>query len=191
MSKFIQCLLVINLSFFTFSCSTHINEYESVKKPFDIKEYFSGTIIAWGIIQDYSNKVNKRFCVEVVGTWEGDKGTLAETFYFDGEDELSYRNWQLNKLDNGNYTGIAEDVLGEAQGVHKGFAFHFQYNLLLTLGEATYEVSMDDWMYQLDDYKVINKTSMHKFGVKVADITLFFDKKKPSENCAERAKVRA
>ena len=120
----------------------------------------------------------------MIGTWEGNKGTLAETFYFEGEEELSYRNWQLTKQNNGEYIGTAEDVLGEAIGVHKGFAFHFQYDLLLSIDEDTYEVSMDDWMYQLDDNKVMNKTSMHKFGVKVADITLFFDKENQSATCS-------
>jgi hypothetical protein len=101
MNKLKKYLVIIPLSLFIFSCSTDIAEYESVKKPFDIKEYFTGSIIAWGIVQDYAKKVNKRFCVEVIGTWEGNKGTLAETFYFEGEEELSYRNWQLTKQNNG------------------------------------------------------------------------------------------
>jgi len=185
MKKFIMLTIAALMSFLLLSCSTHIDDYESVKEPFDIKKYFTGPVIAWGIVQDYSQKVNKRFCIEVIGTWQGEKGILAETFYFDGEKELSYRNWQLIKQENGNYRGTAEDVVGEANGVHQGFAFHFQYDLLLKVDEDTYKVSMDDWMYQLDDNKVMNKTSMHKLGVKVADITLFFDKKYPNAKCAK------
>ena len=183
MNKYIKYLLMINLSFLLVACSTHINEYENVKNPFDIKEYFSGNVIAWGIVQDFSKKVNKRFCVEVIGSWEGNKGVLAETFYFDDQVELSYRNWQLTKQENGNYIGTAEDVKDQAIGVHKGFAFHFQYDLLLKLDDETYEVTMDDWMYQLNDYKVMNKTSMYKFGIKVAEITLFFDKEDRNSSC--------
>ena len=42
---------------------------------------------------------------------------------------------------------------------------------------------MDDWMFQLDENKVMNKTSMSKFGVKVAEVTLFFDKETTNQSC--------
>ena len=75
---------------------------------------------------------------------------------------------------------IAEGI---ATGKHKGFAFRFSYNLLLPLDGDIYKVSMDDWMYQLDKYRVMNNTSINKFGIKVAEVTLFFDKELPQKNC--------
>ena len=183
MNKLMAVTFIVVISFFNISCSTAIEDYENVNKPFDIKEYFTGNVIAWGMVQDYSNKVNRRFCVEIKGTWQENKGTLAETFYFD-DGEISYRNWQLTKQRNGGYHGVAEDVDGIAVGVHKGLAFQFRYNLLLTLEGETYNVLMDDWMYQLDELRVMNKTSMSKLGVNVADITLFFDKSQPSNSCS-------
>jgi hypothetical protein len=182
MSKRIGILFIVVVSLFTISCSTAIDDYEVSNKPFDIKEFFNGSIVAWGMLQDYSSKVNRRFCVEIEGTWLENKGTLAETFYFD-DGEVSYRNWQLIKQEDSSYRGTAEDVDGIAIGIHKGFAFQFTYNLLLTLDGETYNVTMDDWMYQLDEYRVMNKTSMHKFGVKVAEVTLFFDKNIAEQTC--------
>jgi hypothetical protein len=182
MSKLIGVLFIVVVSLFNISCSTAIDDYDVSKKTFDIKEYFNGSIVAWGMVQDYSNKVNRRFCVEIEGTWLENKGTLAETFYFD-DGEVSYRNWQLIKQEDSSYLGTAEDVDGIATGIHKGFAFQFTYNLLLTLDDETYNVAMDDWMYQLDDMRVMNKTSMHKLGVKVAEITLFFDKGVAEKTC--------
>ena len=38
-------------------------------------------------------------------------------------------------------------------------------------------------MYQLDESRVMNKTSMSKLGVKVAEITLFFDKQAQVQQC--------
>jgi hypothetical protein len=107
---------------------------------------------------------------------------LAEKFYFD-DGEISYRNWQLSKQQDGGYHGTAEDVKGTAIGRHQGFAFQFQYELALQLDEDLYQVTMDDWMFQLDDSRVMNKTSMSKFGIKVAEITLFFDKKTKQQTC--------
>jgi hypothetical protein len=107
---------------------------------------------------------------------------LAEKFYFD-DGEISYRNWQLLKQQDGSYQGTAEDVIGIGIGKHQGFAFQFRYELALQIGEDNYQVSMDDWMYQLDESRVMNKTSMSKFGVKVAEITLFFDKENSQKQC--------
>jgi hypothetical protein len=151
-------------------------------KQFDIKNYFNGPVIAWGMVQDYSNKVTRRFCVEIEGTWQEDNGILAETFYFD-DGEISYRNWQLTKLANGAYQGTAEDVIGLAKGQHKGFAFNWQYSLKVPVEDEVYILKLDDWMYQLDKKRVFNKTAMKKFGFTVADITLFFDKSNPGEKC--------
>ncbi|PKI14852.1 DUF3833 domain-containing protein [Colwellia sp. 12G3] len=164
------------------SCSTALDDYQEVEKPFDIKEYFDGNVIAYGIVQDYSNKVSRRFCVELEGTWQGDQGVLAEKFYFN-DGEITYRNWQLSKKSDGSYEGQAEDVVGTAIGKHQGFAFQFQYQLSLVVEEDTYQVSMDDWMYQLDEHRVMNKTSMSKLGVKVAEVTLFFDKQTQVQEC--------
>lgn len=183
------CLL---LSSQLMSCSTKISDYEvsSAEQPnakedsnFDIKEYFTGNIVAWGMLEDYNNKVTRRFCVEIEGTWNDNEGVLAEKFYFD-DGEINYRNWRLTKLDNGDYQGTAEDVIGTAIGKHSAFAFQLEYTLLLEVGGKSYQVSMDDWMYQIDEYRVMNKTSISKMGINLANVTLFFDKKLPSNTCS-------
>jgi hypothetical protein len=182
MNKHMRTLVLITTCFFISSCSVELDDYKSVNKPFDIKSYFDGQVIAWGIIQDYSSKVQRRFCVEINGSWEGQKGILAEKFYFN-DGEISYRNWQLTKLTDGSYVGTAEDVVGQALGKHQGFAFQFQYELSLSIDGDITQVTMDDWMFQLDEHKVINKTSMSKFGIKVAEVTLFFDKETANQRC--------
>lgn len=182
MSKTIKKGLSILTSLLISSCSVQLEEYQQSKAPFNIKSYFNGNVIAWGIVQDYSNEVKRRFCVEIDGSWQDNNGVLAETFYFD-DGEVSYRNWQLTLMADGSYQGMAEDVVGIAIGKHKGFAFQFQYQLLLTLDNETYQVNMDDWMYQIDQHKVMNTTSMSKFGVEIAKVTLFFDKELPNKRC--------
>jgi hypothetical protein len=182
MKRLYKFPLILSVIFLISSCSTAINDYQDSHPTFDIKSYFNGDVIAWGIVQDYTNKVTRRFCVEINGKWQGNTGVLAETFYFN-DGEISYRNWQLTKQLDGTYAGTAEDVDGIAIGKHNGFAFQFNYTLNLMLDNDTYKVSMDDWMYQLDQHRVMNKTSMKKFGLEVANITLFFDKELPVKQC--------
>jgi hypothetical protein len=175
-------IMLLSIILLISSCSVNIEDYQEGKPSFDIKEYFNGDVIAWGMVQDRTNKVTRRFCVEIKGKWQGRTGVLAETFYFN-DGEVSYRNWQLTKQVDGSYTGTAEDVVGTALGKHNGFAFQLNYTLNLTLEDDTYQVAMDDWMYQLDDYRVMNKTAISKFGIRVAEITLFFDKELPVKQC--------
>ncbi|WP_019529548.1 DUF3833 domain-containing protein [Dasania marina] len=162
-------------------CAADINYYKSKSPQFDIKEYFNGEMTAWGMVQDYSSKVTRRFCVELNGQWNGNQGVLAETFYFN-DGEVAYRNWQLTRLEKGRYQGEAEDVVGIAKGLHQGFAFQWQYQLIVTIDGENYQFTMDDWMYQLDQNRVFNRTSMSKLGVTVAEISLFFDKNN-NEKC--------
>ena len=182
MIKYKQPLLALTTCLLISSCSTNLTDYQPQVSNFDIKEYFDGDVTAWGTIQDSSDKVTRRFCVELEGKWNGNKGLLAEKFYFD-DGEISYRNWHFNKQNDGSYEGTAEDVIGTAIGKHRGFAFQLQYTLELPVDGTTYEVSMNDWMYQIDQYRVMNKTAISKFGVNVANVTLFFDKELPVKKC--------
>lgn len=177
--KHISTLLLLLL---ITSCSADISDYKKTTPKFDIKHYFTGEFVAWGMVQDYSNQVTRRFCVELNSTWENDKGKLVEVFYFN-DGEISYRTWQLTKLPNDQYTGTAEDVVGTAVGKQTGYAFRWQYKLTVPIDETSYTFDMDDWMFQLDEYRVMNKTTMSKLGVDVAEITLFFDKQSQKKSC--------
>ncbi len=183
MKFIIQIALAILFVGLLSSCSVPVTSYQNGTSDFDIKRYFTGKVIAYGMVQDYTNKVTRRFCVDINGSWQGNKGLLAETFYFN-DGEISYRNWQLTKLDDGKYQGTAEDVVGTASGQQSGFAFQWQYQLVVPIDGETYQFILDDWMYQVDEYRVFNRTAMKKFGIKVAEITLFFDKQLPQESCS-------
>ena len=182
MNNVIKMALAAMFMFLIYGCSTDIKQYKKVEKPFDIKAYFTGPVLAWGMVQNYSGQVTRRFCVEIQGSWQGNEGLLEEKFYFD-DGEVTYRNWQLVKLASGAYQGTAEDVIGTATGQHSGFAFHWQYTLSVPVEDDVYQLHLDDWMYQLDNDRVFNKTKMIKLGVTVADITLFFDKSAAEKRC--------
>lgn len=184
--KTFKALILTGYLAFMSGCTTDISDYDTSAGNFELETYFNGTVIAWGMIQDYTNKVNRRFCVELEGQWQQGantkNGQLNEWFYFD-DGEVSQRIWNLTKSQNNQYKGTANDVVGVASGQTSGFAFQWQYNLSLEIDGTTYDFLLDDWMYQLDEYRVFNRTSMRKYGVEVAEITLFFDKQQPLRSC--------
>nr|WP_249417650.1 DUF3833 domain-containing protein [Pusillimonas minor] len=151
-------------------------DYAAERPVLDLREYFVGDIDAYGLFTDRSGKVVRRFTVKIKASWEGNKGVLEEDFiYSDGEKQR--RVWYLTYEGDGRYTGTAEDVVGEASGEVAGNAFQWRYVLRLPVGDRTYDVSFNDWMYLMDDKVMLNKAVMSKFGIRLGDVTLSFHKR--------------
>ena len=140
-----------------------------------MKEYFNGTLDAWGVFQDRNGKVVKRFTVVMKCSWDGNTGVLDEDFtYSDGTKEK--RVWTIVK--NGDqYTGTAGDVVGQATGVASGNALNWSYTLRLPVEDSVYEVQFDDWMYLMDEKTMLNRAVMSKFGVELGEVFLSFRKR--------------
>jgi len=102
-------------------------------------------------------------------------GVLDEHFTYD-DGEKQRRVWTLKKQADGSYTGTADDVVGQASGRTEGFALFWDYTLRLPVDGQVYEVRFDDWMYQLDERTLLNRSVMSKWGVKLGEVTLFFRK---------------
>lgn len=176
--RFFYLLMALMLS----ACSSSLEDYAQSTPSFKLQDYFNGKITAWGIVQDYSGKLTRRFCVDIVGSWQGNKGQLDETFYYaDGEQQK--RIWQLSVASDGTVTGTAEDVVGVASGRASGTAFNWKYTLTVPVDGSNYDFAIDDWMFMLDQQRLMNRSYMKKFGVTVAEISIFFDKTAPLRKC--------
>jgi len=155
-----------------------IGQYAAEKPVLDLRQYFNGTLDAYGIFTDRSGAVVKRFTVVMRCTWNGDEGVLDEDFiYSDGTTQK--RIWRLKHLGNGRYVGRADDVVGEAIGETQGNAFRWGYTLALPVDGKVWEVQFDDWMYLMDDRVMLNKAEMSKFGIRLGEVTLTFVKRAP------------
>ena len=156
--------------------SQKLDTYAQEKPVLDLRQYFNGTLDAYGVFTDYTGTVVKRFKVVMVCTWNGNEGVLDEDFtYSDGTTQK--RIWRLKKLANGAYTGQADDVVGQASGQTRGNAFQWAYTLRLPVDGKEYEVQFDDWMYLMTDKVMLNKATMRKCGVRLGEVTLSFTKR--------------
>lgn len=150
-------------------------DYAAEKPTLDLQRYFNGDVVAHGIFTDRSGKVVRRFTVLMKCQWVGNDGTLDEAFtYSDGKTDR--RIWRLKKLDGGRYTGTADDVVGTANGQVAGNAFQWNYTLKLPVDGKVYEVQFDDWMYLMDERVMLNRAVMSKFGIRLGEVTLAFQK---------------
>lgn len=169
-------LFVMISSFLTlFGCGTTLKDYQNTTPTFSLFEYFNGETHAWGIVQDFSGKQTRSFEVKIVGTVEGNNLTLVEDFiYSDGIEEQ--RIWSIQRLEDGTYQGTAKDIIGVATGAEQGNAMRWQYDFELPYDGSTITVSMDDWLFRRDENHLFNITSVKKFGIEVATVTIFFQK---------------
>ena len=176
--KLTSKLLILNTIFMTlFSCKSITTEDYSKNQPkLDIRQYLNGKVKAWGILEDRSGKITRRFTVDMEGTWNGNKGILDEKFIFD-DGEKSTRIWTIVVSDDNNFTAIAGDVVGNAIGKQRGNSIQMAYTLDLEVGKGKrYNVALDDWMYLLDEKTLVNKSTIKKFGITFGKLTIFFKK---------------
>jgi hypothetical protein len=168
-------LALLAIAALTGCATVDVADYQAEKPVFDLARYFNGTVDGWGMFQDRSGRVVKRFTVRIDARWDGDTGTLDEQFeYADGERQN--RVWKLVKSGD-RYTGTAADVVGAASGAAAGNAFNLRYVLALPVDGKVWEMDMDDWMVMIDEQTVLNRTTMTKFGFRVGEVTLSFRKR--------------
>lgn len=156
--------------------SATIQDYANNTPKLDIRQYLNGKLEAWGVLFDTSGKADLQFHVTMTGSWKGNVGTLKENFvYSDGRKDE--RIWTISFTDDSNFTATAHDVEGVAVGTQAGNAANMRYvlNAVRSNGD-TITLSMDDWLYLVDDKTLINRTKMRKFGITVGELVISFKK---------------
>ena len=63
------------------------------------------------------------------------------------------------------YSGIADDVIGEAKGISSGNALNWKYKLNLRVKDSTIKVDFDDWMFLQDENILVNRAVVKKWGI--------------------------
>ena len=172
----IGILMIVIMSFvLPGACSVKIDDYRDTRPVLDLQTYLRGELTAWGIFQSRNGEVKRYFKVNISADWSGDICTLRERFMFnDGEEQQ--RTWIITRHDAHHYTGTAGDVVGEARGVAQGNTLNWRYLLKVPVNGSVYKLRFDDWMYLVDDDILINRAEVTKFGFRVADVTIFFQK---------------
>ncbi len=158
-----------------FKQQSDLKYYESMRPILDLQTYFSGPLKAWGIVQDFRGRIVQRLEIDMHGEWQGNKGILKEDIrYFDGRREQ--RTWHLQKDENGHFHGTADGIVGIAHGQSSGLATQWKYVMTIPVDGRDLNVTFDDWMFALNEDLVVNRAYMKKFGIKVAEVSIFIQK---------------
>ena len=176
--RYLKVLCFVASSLILISCAPSDADIYSKNTPeLTVQNYFNGSAQAYGVLQNWRGEQSRRFVVTLNGQWKNkQEGLLHEEFVFDDGEKQS-RDWTLTMVDAHHFTGTAHDVIGVAKGEQYGNTIHMQYVLQIMVDGKKMNISVNDWLYAINDNVVINKSTLTKFGLHVGDLTIAFYKK--------------
>ena len=91
-SRLLLASLLVAAGLVAGCAAPQISDYAAQTPVLDMRQYFNGTIDAYGVFTNRSGKVLKRFTVLMTCSWQGDTGTLDEDFTKDVESGIASRS---------------------------------------------------------------------------------------------------
>ena len=164
-------------------CSQSVSEYSNETPLLKLDQFFQGQSRAWGVLHDWQGKQSVRFTAELCGSWQGNTGNLYELFYF-SDGRIEQRHWQLQQNADGSIVGRAGDVVGLATGQLAGNTLYWEYTLRIPYDGDSLDVTVKDWLYLIDSENLLNRSTLHKFGLTVGELTLSIQQQDVSADCA-------
>ena len=163
---------------FLSGCATSLegDRYRAQDPAFDLFSFFDGPVKAWGLVQNRQGEVVQRFTVDIQGSTSDDTLTLDESFTYGLGEGVTKRVWTITRSADGSYAGTAGDILDSATGSSHGNAFRWAYAMDLPVGNKSYRVRFEDWIFALDERRIINRSYIQKFGLDVAEVTIFMER---------------
>jgi hypothetical protein len=149
----------------------------------ELTEFFEGRTTAWGLFEDRFGKVRRRFRIEIHGRWSDEQFLLEESFDFD-DGEKDHRVWRISATKDGTFSATCPECIGTAIAHAATDSLTMAYAFRLKLKSRTIDVDCDDRFYRIDRDTVMNRTTMRKWGVKLGELSIFFQR--PADQCAWR-----
>jgi Protein of unknown function (DUF3833) len=144
------------------------SDFANQSPSFDLKTHLNGPILCEGVIYGPMGRVASRFVAQMHGSWDGDTGTLRETFHYDSG-TVQNRCWTLH-LHGTTIRAEAPDVPTAGTGTVSGSAVQMRYPIRLTAEAGGHVLQVTDWMYLMENGTIINRSQFTKFGFTVAEL---------------------
>jgi hypothetical protein len=177
MTPFFSLLLGVLITIVLMAMRTHFMGFRSQKPAdladrgpdFDLRTHLSGPILCEGVIYGPTGRVTSRFVADMHGEWDGNTGTLKETFRYDSG-AVQDRCWTLRLGNDGRIEATAPDVVGQGSGTAEGPAVQMRYRIKLDEAAGGHVLNVTDWMYLMENGTIMNRSQFTKFGITVAEL---------------------
>lgn len=138
---------------------------------FDPIAFFNGRTHSLGVIENRSGAPTQRVVTDSHGDKDGsDRLRMVQHLSFQ-DGSTQQRDWTLWRTGPNRFDATANDMAGTAKGESDGGIFHWQWVLVRSPGHWLREVTMNQWMYRMEDGTVMIRTTVSKFGFIVAEVT--------------------
>ena len=156
------------------SCaSPALDQFAGSQPVFDPVRFFTGHVQSWGVLENRSGEPTTPITTDCLGNPDGTDGVHMMQHLTEGA-KSQVRAWHMRRVTASRYEATANDIVGTAAGDVSGRVFHLRYTLALAPGNALKNVSMDQWMYLMDDGSLVNRATVSKFGTILAEVTEHF-----------------
>ncbi|MEN2494756.1 MAG: hypothetical protein TECD_00664 [Hyphomicrobiaceae bacterium hypho_1] len=146
------------------------------KTTFSFVDFFEGQTQAWGIFEDRFGKIRLHLSINMNGSWSRDNFVLEENFYYnDGRQEN--RKWLIKNGKCDQFLATCDDCIGQAIGQIIENEIKMRYHFRLKMRKHVLHVYFIDRIIKLDNYRAVNRATMYKWGIKLGELSLFFEKK--------------
>ncbi len=144
---------------------------------FDPVAFFNGHVTSWGVEETRGGLPSGIVTTDCAGTLNGpDDLSMVQTLHLPGGTTQT-RRWHMRRVDAQHYTATANDMAGEADATVSGRALHWRWVLETNPGNGLENVTMDQWMYRMDDGSVMIRTNVTKLGLHLLGISEIFNRK--------------
>jgi hypothetical protein len=157
---------------------------EDFPTSFLLEDYFIGHTRAHGAVQDRFGRIHRQFAVDMFGQLDAGVLVLDEQFHF-SDGATSSRTWRVRRIAPNRYEGTADDVIGHAIGIIAGNCIRWRYALRLKISGRYFVMRFRDTMLLQPNGIVLNKAVFGKFGIRLGELFLSFQKREP--NAADRS----
>ena len=142
---------------------------------FELTTFLDGRTRAWGIFEDRSGRLRRRIDVDMDGRWHEGVFRLDERFVYD-DGRIENRTWLVKQTSAGRFEATCDDCVGFAVGVCSRDRIQMSYAFRLRLPSRVVTVDLDDRLYKMSARTAINRATVRKWGIRVGELTLFFEK---------------
>ena len=143
--------------------------------PFDPLAFFTGHVTSWGVEENRSGQPIAIVTTDCLGTRTGPDSLRMVQVLHVGDAAPQTRIWQLARSGAATFSATADDMAGSTTGTVAGRAFHWRWVLEPSPGNALKNVTMDQWMYRMDDGAVIVRTNISKVGIRLLQVSEQFE----------------
>ena len=143
---------------------------------FDPLAFFTGHVASWGVQENRAGAPAAIVTTDCTGVATApDTIRMVQVLHI-GQGKPQTRIWQLRRVGPAAYVATANDMAGEADATVSGRVLHWRWVLRASPGDPLANVTMEQWMYRMDDGAVVIRTVITKLGFRLAQVTEQFEK---------------